>query len=72
MLTVWNVRDTQQISTLAGHTDEVNCVDLRGHLAVSAGCDTMVRMWDWRTGQCVATLAGHRGKVWSVSCDHFR
>ena len=61
-LTVWDVKQTQELSRLEGHTDEVNCVDLRGHLLVSGGCDT-VRLWNWTNGQCLATLQGHGGKV---------
>ena len=72
VLTVWDVKNIRQISRLEGHTDEVNCVDMRGHLLVSGGCDTKLRLWDWRSGQCVAVLEGHGGKVWSVSCDLFR
>ena len=72
VLFVWDVRSIKQVSRLEGHTDEVNSVDMRGHLLASGGCDTTVRLWDWRSGQCVALLPGHGGKVWSVSCDLFR
>ena len=66
------MKNIKQVSQLGGHTDEVNSVDMRGHLLASGGCDTTVRLWDWRSGQCVALLPGHGGKVWSVSCDLFR
>ena len=72
VLIVWDVKSVRQVSRLEGHTDEVNSVDIRGHLLASGGCDTTVRLWDWRSGQCVALLRGHGGKVWSVSCDLFR
>ena len=72
VLFVWDVKNIKQVSRLEGHTDEVNSVDMRGHLLASGGCDTTVRLWDWRSGQCVALLPGHGGKVWSVSCDLFR
>ena len=72
VLFVWDVKNIKQLTRLEGHTDEVNSVDMRGHLLASGGCDTTVRLWDWRSGQCVALLPGHGGKVWSVSCDLFR
>ena len=53
-LQVWNTRAAAPLARLAGHTDEVNCVDMRGGLLVSGGCDAVVRLWDWRAGQCVA------------------
>ena len=72
ILTVWQVRTVSQISSLAGHTDEVNAVSMRGHLLVSGGSDGLVRLWDWRSGGCLAVLGGHQGKVWSVSLDRLR
>ena len=65
-LQVWDTRAAAPLARLAGHTDGVNCVDMRGGLLVSGGCDAVVRLWDWRAGQCVAQLAGHGGKVASV------
>ena len=72
LLTVWEVKTLRQISSLAGHTDEVNAVSMRGHLLVSGGSEGLVRLWDWRSGGCLAVLGGHQGKVWSVSVDRFR
>ena len=72
LLSVWEVRTVRQISSLAGHTDEVNAVSMRGHLLVSGGSDGLVRLWDWRSGGCLAVLGGHQGKVWSTSLDSFR
>ena len=71
-LTVWAVRECRELSTLSGHTDEVNCVEVRGGLAVSGGSDCAVRLWDWRAGRCLSVLSGHRGKVWSVALDRWR
>ena len=72
VLTVWDVKQVKELARLEGHTDEVNCVELRGNLLVSGGCDSVVRLWDWSRGQCLASLSGHGGKVWSVSCDNWR
>jgi len=71
-LSVWDIRTSQIISRLHGHTDEVNSATIRGYLVVSGGADTSVRLWDWRTGDCLAILQGHEGKVWCVSVDRFR
>ena len=68
-LQVWDTRAAAPLARLAGHTDEVNCVDMRGGLLVSGGCDAVVRLWDWRAGQCVAQLAGHGGKV--AQCRYY-
>ena len=68
-LQVWDTRAAAPLARLAGHTDEVNCVDMRGGLLVSGGCDAVVRLWDWRAGQCVAQLAGHGGKV--AQCSYY-
>ena len=40
VLLVWDVKNIKQVSQLGGHTDEVNSVDMRGHLLASGGCDT--------------------------------
>ena len=72
LLTVWEVKTVRQISSLAGHKDEVNTVSMRGHLLVSGDSQGLLRLWDWRSGGCLAVLAGHQGKVWSVSLDRFR
>ena len=55
------------ISRLEGHTDEVNCVDMRNKLLISGGSDSNVRLWNWEKGECVAVFAGHSGKVRMIS-----
>ena len=57
------------ISTLSGHTDQVNSLTFSsdGTVLVSGGRDQTVRLWDMQTGGAIKTFCGHTERVSSVS-----
>lgn len=72
-LTAWDLRDParpRQGESVAGHTDEVQALALRGGLVLSGGADRKAVLWEV-TGpgglRAVGTLAGHRGSVGEVA-----
>jgi WD40 repeat protein len=58
--------DSDQVHTLRGHSDEVNCFDFR-HSAtmqlVSGSRDGTIKVWDLNTYTCTKTLLGHDSPV---------
>ena len=58
-----------QVTTLSGHTDEVNSVDFSsdGRALASGSDDKTVKLWDMQTGGAIKTFFGHTGLVRSVS-----
>lgn len=56
-LTIWNT-STGESEFLNGHKDDVHCVILQGHFAVSSSADGTVRMWDTKhaAGQALGTF----------------
>ena len=58
-----------QVTTLSGHTDEVNSVAFSsdGEALVSGSDDKTVKLWDMQTGGAVKTFFGHTQLVRSVS-----
>ena len=57
------------ISTLKGHTDTVNCMELHenSNYLMSGSSDQTVRFWDLTSDACLATLSGHTGPVNSIA-----
>jgi WD40 repeat protein len=57
------------LTTLSGHTDNVNDVAWSSDdsLLVSASLDRRILVWDTTNYQAMATLGGHTGNVYSVS-----
>ena len=49
--------------TLAGHSAQVNSVDIEGDLAVSGSDDQSVIIWNWQNGRVLRTLTGHTKPV---------
>lgn len=69
-------QQVENLFTLAGHTDEITCLDLNTdfNMIVSGSCDCNVMVWDIRSGQLRLQLSSHRGHIRSVSingvCGH--
>lgn len=55
--------------TLAGHTNPVNAVHVRGDRAYTASDDGTVRVWDLPGERSLAVLTGHTGPVADVYAD---
>lgn len=57
------------LSTLEGHTGEVNSVAVCGarRRAASASGDCTIKLWDLQAATCVATLYGHTDIAWRVA-----
>ncbi|MFZ4573597.1 MAG: WD40 repeat domain-containing serine/threonine protein kinase [Phycisphaerales bacterium] len=68
---VWDVRGSKLLFVLAGHTDEVEDVEISpdGGLVATASFDGTVGLWSARSGERVGTLRGHSVAVRSLSFD---
>jgi hypothetical protein len=57
------------VTTLSGHTDEVNSVAFSpdGRLLASGSADYTIKLWDVASGSLVRTLTGHTDYVLSVA-----
>ncbi len=64
---IWDATTGKLLTTLVGHTDEVNWVSFYPHAAnryvLTASDDKTVRVWDCESGKAVAVLSGHESKV---------
>jgi WD40 repeat protein len=49
--------------TLAGHTAQVNSVDVEGDIALSGSDDKRVIIWNWQNGRILRALSGHTKPV---------
>lgn len=60
---------SQQVFTLAGHTDSINdaVVSPNGRYIATASDDNSVKIWDAETGQTIHTLDGHEASVTSLA-----
>ena len=72
---VWDLRTSQQRTTLACDTQPVHavaCTHLEDGtpIAVTAAAAGEVFVWDLRTSQQGTTLAGHTQPVHAVACSH--
>ena len=48
-----------KLTTLVGHTAELNTLTLDGDLVASGSSDKTVRLFDWKSGNCLHVLKGH-------------
>lgn len=77
---VWRTKDWELITTLKGHKDRVNDIDIHpsGKLAISVSDDYRIRLWNLMTGKKAAALKFRSYKKlkpeqikWSLSGDFF-
>ena len=59
---LWNIRSGKQLKALAGHTDQIDSVDISadGRRAISGSRDQTVRFWDLDTGTLLHTVSTKR------------
>ncbi|QKQ74092.1 NACHT domain-containing protein [Nostoc sp. TCL240-02] len=66
---LWQVENSEHISTLQDHTDWVRSVAISndGKFLISGSDDKTVKIWDISKGKCLRTLQGHTSRVYSVA-----
>lgn len=66
---IWDVVNGSHVTTLRGHTDQVNGVAIspNGQFLASASRDNTVKLWDRASGQELATFKTHSKEVYSVA-----
>jgi WD40 repeat protein len=66
---IWDTKNGKLVSSLKGHTDDVNAVEVapNGQQLASASDDSSVRIWDLRTGKTIKTFSGHEDLVYSAA-----
>ena len=77
---VTNCNDDSLITTLTGHTDDVQCLILDDGKLYSGSYDRTIKIWNCSTDTLIKTLTGHTapvlcltisdGKLYSGSLDH--
>lgn len=67
-LKIWNAENGKEVSSLNGHTANINSCSFQYGCAVSTCFDGTVKVWSQK-GSEITTLYGHQGKV--NSCDLF-
>jgi len=60
-LKLWNIKDSKEVFTYIGHTNQVRCCAYYHHknCFVSGSSDKTIRIWDTVSGQCLSVLEGH-------------
>ncbi len=70
---MWDFKNAEHITTLKGHTDDVNFIRFssNGLILASASTDETVYLWNTKTGKHIVTLFGHTDRITSMafSCD---
>jgi WD40 repeat protein len=66
---LWDKSRGEQLQTLAGHSNYVNCIAYSpdGKILASGSSDQTVKLWDAKTGQLMANCTGHSGAVISLA-----
>ena len=66
---LWGKSRGEQLMTLTGHSNYVNCVAYSpdGKMLASGSSDHTVKLWNANTGELLATCAGHSAAVRSVA-----
>jgi WD40 repeat protein len=66
---LWGKSRGEQLKTLVGHSNYVNCVAYSpdGTMLASGSSDHTVRLWNAITGELIANCAGHSAEVMSVA-----
>ncbi|AFY35308.1 serine/threonine-protein kinase [Calothrix sp. PCC 7507] len=62
---LWNLATGESISTLNGHSQKVNVVDITpdGRTLVSGSDDNTIKVWNIATGKQIHTLIGHSDSI---------
>jgi WD40 repeat protein len=65
---VWDVKSSECLATLTGHTGRIWSVSTnkQGSLAASASGDGTVKIWDLKSMDLSTTIIGHNADVYSV------
>ncbi|KAF8991778.1 WD40-repeat-containing domain protein [Cyathus striatus] len=68
---IWDLSSGMLISTLEGHSDDVNCVSATSinqeYIIASASKDATIRLWNALTGESVAELQCHSSAVFTIA-----
>ncbi len=65
---IWDVSNQTKITSLVGHTDNINTAIWNGEARVITGSDdTTIRIWDSQTGSELAKLEAHTAPVLSAA-----
>ena len=66
---LWGQTQGEQLKTLLGHSNYVNCLAYSpdGAILASGSADRTVKLWNPDTGRLIATWTGHSGEVISVA-----
>jgi WD40 repeat protein len=66
-INIYNINDGNLVSSLKGHTSQVNdLVQLSNELLSSSSNDTTVRIWNLTTNTCKFILTGHTSGVYGL------
>jgi len=60
------------LRTLAGHDNQLYCLQFDEEKIVSGSEDETMKVWDMATGKCRKTLRGHTSGVWCLQFWHDR
>ena len=65
---MWDVRTRRLLSTLSGHQNYVNALEVVGELLASGSADGTIKLWQLQIGksECVRTIESHSGWVLSL------
>lgn len=71
-LRIWDIREQQNVATLADHTAAVTCVAFseNGYLVATGSEDSLVKIWDLRKLKCTSSLNSAQGVINAVSFDY--
>ena len=65
---IWEIQTNKCLSTLQGHTSDVNSVSFSsdGRYVASGSADQTVKIWEIQTNKCLSTLQGHTYEMSTV------
>jgi len=69
---MWDLSKREIVRKFAGHTAQVQCLQVKGSKLVTGSLDNTLKIWDIETGRCLKTLFGHVEGVWCLAFDSLR